>query len=100
LKWTLERGILLRRNWNVSFETDYAGSVVDIRSTTNYCTFLGENLVIWKSKKQSVIAWSSVEVELPKMAQVWAIMAKSNTRRLEDKMGWTCEAILWQQICN
>jgi len=55
LKGTLGRGILFKRNRNVSLEAytdaDYAGSIVDRRSTTGYCTFLGRNLVNWRSKK-------------------------------------------------
>ncbi|WVZ24536.1 hypothetical protein V8G54_003080 [Vigna mungo] len=72
LKGTLGRGILFKRNKSVSLEaytdTDYAGSVVDRRSTTGYCTFLGGNLVTWKSKKQSVVARSSAEAEFRAMA--------------------------------
>ena len=48
---------------------DYARSIVDRKSTTRYCTFLGENLVTWKSKKQNVVARSNVEVEYHAMAQ-------------------------------
>ncbi|XP_019082678.1 PREDICTED: uncharacterized protein LOC109125488 [Camelina sativa] len=33
-------------------DADYAGDREDRRSTTCYCTFLGGNLVTWKSKKQ------------------------------------------------
>ncbi|KAK2354846.1 putative mitochondrial protein [Trifolium repens] len=55
LKGTPGRGILFERNGSVGLEayTDayYAGSIVDRRSTTGYCTFLGGNLVTWKSKK-------------------------------------------------
>eukprot|EP00257_Ricinus_communis_P017578 XP_015576049.1 uncharacterized protein LOC107261432 [Ricinus communis] len=39
-----------------------AGSC-DRKSSTGFYTFVGGNLVIWKSKKQSVIARSSVEAE-------------------------------------
>nr|KYP52900.1 Retrovirus-related Pol polyprotein from transposon TNT 1-94 [Cajanus cajan] len=73
LKGTPGRGILFKRNRNVNLEAytdaDYAGSIVDRRSTTGYCTFLGGNLVTWKSKKQSVVARSSAEAEFRAMAQ-------------------------------
>ncbi|RDX84158.1 hypothetical protein CR513_34840, partial [Mucuna pruriens] len=35
-------------------DVDYAGSIVDRRSTSGYCMFLGGNLVTWRSKKQNV----------------------------------------------
>ncbi|RDX69466.1 putative mitochondrial protein, partial [Mucuna pruriens] len=37
-------------------DADYAGSVVDRKSTSGYCMFLRGNLVTWRSKKQNVIA--------------------------------------------
>lgn len=49
-------------------DTDYAGSIVDRRSTSGYCTSLGGNLVTWRSKKQSVVARSSAEAEFRAMA--------------------------------
>jgi len=45
-------------------DADYAGSIVDRRSTTGYCMFLGGNLVTWSSKKQNVVARSSAEQNL------------------------------------
>jgi len=73
LKRTPGKRILFKRNKSVSFEAymnaDYARSVVDRRSTTGYCTFLGGNLVTWKSKKQSVVARSSAEAEFRAMTQ-------------------------------
>ena len=50
-------------------DVDYAGSLVDRRSTTGYCTFLGGNLVMWMSKKQNVVARSSTESEFRVIAQ-------------------------------
>ena len=44
-------------------DTDYAGFQADRRSTSGYCTFLGGNLVIWRSKKQNIVARSSAEAE-------------------------------------
>ena len=39
------------------------------RSTLGYCTFVGGNLVTWRSKKKTVAARSSTEVELKVVAQ-------------------------------
>lgn len=50
-------------------DADYARSIVDRRSTTRYCMFLGGNLVTWRSKKQNVVARSSAEAEFRVMAQ-------------------------------
>jgi len=73
LKGTPGRGILFERNGNANLEAytdaDYAGSIVDRRLTTGYCTFLGGNLVTWRSKKQNVVARSSAEAEFRAMAQ-------------------------------
>ena len=65
-------GLLYRSNGHLKVEgftdTDWAGSPSDRRSTTGYCTFLGGNLVTWKSKKQTVVARSSAEIEYRAMA--------------------------------
>jgi hypothetical protein len=39
------------------------GRECDRKSTTGFCTFVGGNLVTWKSKKQNIIARSSAETE-------------------------------------
>ncbi|XP_024029849.1 uncharacterized protein LOC112094067 [Morus notabilis] len=52
LKGTPGRGILFKRNgWLVLeayTDADYVGSVIDRRSTSDYCTFFDGNLVTWK----------------------------------------------------
>lgn len=66
------KGILFKKASNIDLavytDADFAGSSVDRRSTTGYCTSLVGNLISWRSKKQSVIARSSAEAEFRAMA--------------------------------
>ena len=66
-------GILFKKNkilaLKVYTNVNYASSIVDRRSTTGYCTFLGGNLVTWRSKKQNVVVRTSVESEFRAIAQ-------------------------------
>lgn len=51
-------------------DADYAGDTMDRKSTTGYCTFIGGNLVTWKSKKQKVVSCSSAESEYRAMKKL------------------------------
>ncbi|RVW67330.1 Retrovirus-related Pol polyprotein from transposon RE1 [Vitis vinifera] len=67
------KGILFTKNVNhqsieVYTDVDWAGAVDDRQSTSGYFTFVGGNLVTWKSKKQNVVARSSAEAEFRGMA--------------------------------
>ena len=49
-------------------DADWARSIIDRRSTSGWCRFVGGNLVTWRSKKQSVVARSSAEAEYAAIA--------------------------------
>ncbi|GAV90402.1 hypothetical protein CFOL_v3_33811, partial [Cephalotus follicularis] len=66
------KGIWMKKNDHTEIigyaDVDWAGNPFDRRSTSGFCTFVGGNLVTWKSKKQSVVARSSAEAEYRAMA--------------------------------
>ena len=67
LKGTVGLGITFKKTGTLGLliytDSDFGSSLLDRRSTTGYCTFLGGNLVIWRSKKQNVVSKSSTEAE-------------------------------------
>ena len=67
LKGTVGHGVLFQKNGHLDIhgytDADWAGNLVDRRSTGGYFTFVGGNLVTWRSKKQKVVALSSAEAE-------------------------------------
>lgn len=67
VKGTLTRGLLFSYISDFRVEgfvdADYAANLDDRRSTLGYCIKLGMNLILWCSKKQSVVARSSIEAE-------------------------------------
>ncbi|CAL9011599.1 unnamed protein product [Prunus brigantina] len=73
LKVTPGKGLMFCKYGHTDVEgytdADWAGSVTDRRSTSGYFTFVGGNLVTWRSKKQKVVSRSSAEAEYRGMAQ-------------------------------
>ncbi|XP_030460809.2 uncharacterized mitochondrial protein AtMg00810-like [Syzygium oleosum] len=65
LKSAPGRGIMFANNDHLVVEgytdADWAGNASDRRSTSGYLTFVGGNLVTWRSKKQKVVALSKAE---------------------------------------
>ncbi|KAG7572452.1 Ribonuclease H-like superfamily [Arabidopsis suecica] len=74
LKGAPGQGIWMGCNKNTELvgycDADYAGDKTDRRSTTGYCTFIGGNLVTWRSKKQKVVSLSSAEAEYRAMRKL------------------------------
>ncbi|RVW45693.1 Retrovirus-related Pol polyprotein from transposon RE1 [Vitis vinifera] len=73
LKMTPGKGLFFRKTENRDTEVypdaDWAGNIINRRSTSGYCSFVWGNLVTWRSKKQSVVARSSAEAEYRALAQ-------------------------------
>ncbi|GKE30145.1 hypothetical protein Tco_1445529 [Tanacetum coccineum] len=44
-------------------DSDYAGASLDRKSTTGGCQFLGNRLISWQCKKQTIVANSTTKVE-------------------------------------
>ncbi|KAL0548434.1 hypothetical protein IC582_012885 [Cucumis melo] len=66
------------------------------KSTSGYCTFVWDNLVIWRSKKQSVLAKSSSEVEYRAMSlriceKIWLQKVLFDLIRSETPMKLFCD---------
>ncbi|RVW62991.1 Retrovirus-related Pol polyprotein from transposon RE1 [Vitis vinifera] len=73
LKGTLGKGIMFSKNGHLEItgytDADWAGNIFDRKSTSGYFTFVGGNLVTWKSKKHKVVALSSAETEFQGIAK-------------------------------
>ena len=67
LKYTIFDGLHFSSHSSLTIQaysdTDWAGDPTDRQSTTGYCFLLGDSLISWRSKKQTVVTRSSTEVE-------------------------------------
>ncbi|XP_058185841.1 uncharacterized mitochondrial protein AtMg00810-like [Rhododendron vialii] len=72
LRGTLHQCLLISSTSSLTLhayaDVDWAGDVNDRKSTSGLCVFLGDSLISWKSKKQSVVARSNAEAEYRAMA--------------------------------
>jgi hypothetical protein len=73
LKSSPGKGLMFSKNNHLNVDgytdVDWVGNISDRKSTSGYFTFVGGNLVTWRSKKQKVVALSSVEAEFRGMAK-------------------------------
>jgi hypothetical protein len=72
LKSAPGKGLMFSKHGHLEVEgyidADWVGSITDRKSTSGYFTFVGGNLVTWRSKKQNVVARSSAEAEYRAMS--------------------------------
>jgi len=68
LKSASGKGILYECHGHMRIEGftdgDWAGDVTNRRSTSRYFTFVGGNLVTWRSKKQNVVSRSFAKLSI------------------------------------
>ena len=62
-------------------DADHAGDPVASKSTGGYLHYVDGILVLWKSKKQGLVAQSTMEVELTSTAEAW-----KNLRWIRDSL--------------
>lgn len=95
LKGTLYYGIHIVPSDNLTLvgysDADWACCPDDRRSVGGYCVFLGNSLISWSSKKQSVVARSSTESEYRSLAQHAAEM--SWLQELLSELKFKCSSI-------
>ena len=72
LKGTIFDGLYFSSHSSLTLQgysdADWAGDPTDRRSTTGYCFCLGDSLISWRSKKQTVVTRSSTEAEYRALA--------------------------------
>jgi histone deacetylase 1/2 len=76
VKLTVDLGLTIpkRNSFLVSAfsDADWAGSIDDRRSTSEFAIFFGSSLISWSARKQAIVARSSTEAEYKAMANATA----------------------------
>ncbi|XP_051147523.1 uncharacterized mitochondrial protein AtMg00810-like [Andrographis paniculata] len=72
VKGTLLHGLQFSSNSSLTLsgysDPDWAGDPTDRCSTNGFCFFLGDSLISWRSKKQTLVSRSSAELEYRALA--------------------------------
>lgn len=76
-------------------DADWASNVDDRRSVAAYCVFIGNNLVSWSSKKQTVVARLSTESEYRALAHTAAEIAWIHQLLTELSIPQTVKLVIW-----
>ncbi|GJS46318.1 putative ribonuclease H-like domain-containing protein [Tanacetum coccineum] len=68
-------------------DSDYDGATQDRKSTTGGCQFLGNRLISWQCKKQTMVATSTIEAEYVAAASCY-LLTKGFDAGRHVKRGW------------
>jgi hypothetical protein len=63
-------------------DADHVSDPPERKSVTSFCIFLGDSLISWKSKKQSIVSQSSTE------AKYCAMASTITTRLFQSQNQW------------
>ena len=67
VKGTQDFGVMFKHKHVFSFhgflDSDWGGSLDDMKSTSGFCFTLGSGVFSWSSKKQEIVAQSTAEAE-------------------------------------
>ena len=105
LKGTFSHGLRLHKSSSTALtaytDADWAGCPDTRRSTSGYCVFMGDNLILWSSKRQPTISRSSSEVEYKGVPNVVAETCWIWNLMLELKIPITSATLVyWWKGCN
>uniref|UniRef100_A0A3Q7GRX8 Reverse transcriptase Ty1/copia-type domain-containing protein n=1 Tax=Solanum lycopersicum TaxID=4081 RepID=A0A3Q7GRX8_SOLLC len=64
LKNSPRKGLFSGKGIESFKDADWAGSTIDRRSISRFCTFIYGNLVTWRSKKQNVVARAVLKLNI------------------------------------
>ncbi|KAE8665032.1 hypothetical protein F3Y22_tig00112699pilonHSYRG00066 [Hibiscus syriacus] len=67
VKGTIDYGVMFKHGQEFNFhgfsDSDWGGSLDDMKSTSGYCFMIGLGVFSWSSKKQDIVAQSTAEAE-------------------------------------
>ncbi|GJV33831.1 putative ribonuclease H-like domain-containing protein [Tanacetum coccineum] len=73
-------------------DSDYGGSNLDRKSTTGGCQFLGQRLISWQCKKQTIVATSTTEAEYVAAANCCGQHVVLYFRLILAGIAWICRS--------